>query len=701
MATPATARNGRSPTVADLAEVKRLPAEFLRDLGLSDSPNIGVNFPYYDMTHRQIAVKRRTALKATEGSYWPKGRPLAAYGQERLDAAAKVGFLILVEGESDCWVLWYHDLPAVGIPGANAVKTLQREHVEAVGIIYVQREPDNGGEIFVEGVRKRLAALGWQGKLFELRMPDGIKDLADLHVADPEQFKERLAEAIRVSTPLPLPRFFERDGKPDKNASESHGLLTTGLDTIHPIPVRWLVPGYLPLGKLVIIAGDGGQGKSTLTLDLTACLTTGRRCFGLGYEPPPPAHVLLISCEDDYADTVVPRLLCAGADLQRVRRVDGKRTNDGRTIPFCLADFQSLEEELAARPDVRLVVIDPAGAYVGRTDDYNDSELRALLGPLAELAARRGVTILLVKHLVKGTTARAVHKVSGSAGYVNAVRAAFVVAPDPDDGDKKLLLPLKINLGVWPRGLAFRTRSLDPQEQRAILDGYGAHLNTTDREQFASQLSRIAWQGPVDADADRVLSEQARRERSTVKVLDKAAEWLAAYLADRPRESLNCVEAGNGALNLQRRLDWWRDSVLKARLGGKPRKTGFGDGQRWWFTLPTHPWPFVGLEEPEEPEEPEERNADSDPSQSVSLSGSPKESLGEVPSASSVSSVSSVSSRAEPGSPRPSSPGPKSGSSEELPQESRPGSSVSSVSSRMEASSPANSGLAVSLEAEG
>src|SRR5262249_11284853 len=144
------------------------------------------------------------------------------------------------------------------------------------------------------------------------------------------------------------------------------GLATTRLDLIQPKPVRWLVPGYFPQGKLVLLAGDGGHGKSALTLDMAACLTTGRPCLGLDYRPPPPAEVLLISCEDDFADTVIPRLLSAGADLSKIRRVDGVVGKDGKPVPFNLNYLQQLEEELSRRPDVRLVVIDPAVAYVGR-----------------------------------------------------------------------------------------------------------------------------------------------------------------------------------------------------------------------------------------------------------------------------------------------------------------------------------------------
>jgi hypothetical protein len=214
MSVSQAAGRGKAVTLLErLADAKRLPADFLRELGLDDLPEGGVGIPYYDVTGQEIAVKRRTALKATDGSYWPKGTPLAAYGQWRLDAAAKAGFLILVEGESDCWALWYHQLPALGIPGANAAKTLEREHVEAVPTLYVHREPDDGGAAFVKGVASRLAAIGFDGKAFELRMPDGVKDPADLHAAGPEAFKARLEEAILQSAPLERPRPTDRNGQ--------------------------------------------------------------------------------------------------------------------------------------------------------------------------------------------------------------------------------------------------------------------------------------------------------------------------------------------------------------------------------------------------------------------------------------------------------------------------------------------------------
>jgi hypothetical protein len=329
--------------------------------------------------------------------------------------------------------------------------------------------------------------------------------------------------------------------------NEPAGLVTRCLSTIKPQPIRFLVPGIIPLGKLIMLAGDGGHAKSAMTLDLTACLTTGRPCFGLTYEPPSPADVLLISCEDDLADTIVPRLLAAKADLTRCHSVDGVRDASGKVAPFSMAHFQAMEQTLQKRPDVRLVVIDPAGAFVGRTgvDDHKDSELRALLGPLAEVAANRGVTILIVKHFSKGATAKTVHKVSGGVGYVNAVRAAFVAVPDPEDQDRRLFLPLKFNLGPRPSGLAYRTQALDQDEAQAILARFD-HLDSEDRERLAQQLFRIDWLGTVDISADDAVNAHAKRDQGPNKV-EKATEWVREFLAEFAYPSDEIVTAAKAA----------------------------------------------------------------------------------------------------------------------------------------------------------
>src|SRR5262249_22148948 len=140
-------RNSKPITLVELARDKALPVEFLASLGLTDSRQ-GVQIPYYDVTGELIATKLRTALQAQAGSRWPAGKPTVCYGQWRISDMQKAGLLLLVEGESDCWALWHQGWPALGVPGANTTAKIEAEHLEGVELLYVSREPDQGGERF-------------------------------------------------------------------------------------------------------------------------------------------------------------------------------------------------------------------------------------------------------------------------------------------------------------------------------------------------------------------------------------------------------------------------------------------------------------------------------------------------------------------------------------------------------------------------
>jgi hypothetical protein len=192
-------------TVESLAQAKALPSEFLRGLGLHDLPGEGVGIPYPDGRGHAV-VKKRTSLIAKWGSFWPKGQPLMPYGLNRLEGARQAGELTLVEGESDCWTLWYRSLPALGIPGANATKVLQAAHLEGIDQLYVVQEPDQAGNQFVQGVAQRLLDVGWLGEARVIRPPVGIKDVNHWFQLDPSGFKTAWLEALTNTEPLPPPQ---------------------------------------------------------------------------------------------------------------------------------------------------------------------------------------------------------------------------------------------------------------------------------------------------------------------------------------------------------------------------------------------------------------------------------------------------------------------------------------------------------------
>ena len=137
---------GAAITVDDLANNKKLPADFLASLGLKNIAE-GVRVPYFLIDGSPALRHRvRTALMAKSGSRWDaRDGAVEPYGASKLPEAEAVGFLVIVEGESDAWTLWYHGYPALGVPGAQMAKCLRQEHVASIPKVFVMREPDTGG----------------------------------------------------------------------------------------------------------------------------------------------------------------------------------------------------------------------------------------------------------------------------------------------------------------------------------------------------------------------------------------------------------------------------------------------------------------------------------------------------------------------------------------------------------------------------
>jgi hypothetical protein len=178
-------------------------------------------------------------------------------------------------------------------------------------------------------------------------------------------------------------------------------------------------------------------------------------------------------------------------------------------------DLARLDAELQRRADVALVIIDPISAYIGQINSHRDSEVRAVLVPLAELAAKHDVAILAISHLRKSLVGDAVLQVMGSLAFAAAARAVFIVARDPADPRRRLFLPAKNNLGDDRTGYAFRVEA-------AML---GSDIAT----------SRIAWEAKtVTITADEALALRDRDAGHAPAKRDAATQWLAGMLAYGP-----------------------------------------------------------------------------------------------------------------------------------------------------------------------
>lgn len=357
------------------------------------------------------------------------------------------------------------------------------------------------------------------------------------------------------------------------------------LDSVSPEPVEWLWEGRIPAGKLVVIEGDPGTGKSSLTLDLAARLSTG--ADWPDGAPSTAEEVLLMSAEDGLADTIVPRLKAASADLSMVHALAevSIRGKGGRTemLPPSIPRDTAVIAEAIRRYDARLVVVDPLNAFLGREiDSYKDQDVRRALMPLAKLAEETGCTFILVRHLNKANGTKAMYRGHGSTGIGAASRAQYLVARDPSDLERRILAPIKFNLGQEPPALAYRL---------------------IDAPEFGS--AKVAWSsGPVPLTADDLLSSESPSRATN----NPAVGWLAKYLADGHKSSSDLLDEANEA-----GLSEGQVKRAKATLNVVSRKSSTANGG-WISYLPEHvPDPQPRSKRNEEPRQEMSDNIDRDP----------------------------------------------------------------------------------------
>lgn len=317
--------------------------------------------------------------------------------------------------------------------------------------------------------------------------------------------------------------------------------------------LRWLWPGRIPLGKLTLFAGDPGLGKSFVTLDIGARVTRGKRWPDHTTTSCEPGSVIILSAEDDPADTIRPRLEAADADLSRVhilRAVRRAKPNGETSLEhFSLeTDLVALQDAVALLGDVRLIVIDPISAYLGRTDSHVNSKVRSLLSPLAEIASGLGVAVVAVTHLNKNISS-ALYRATGSIAFVAAARAVWLFAKNPDDPGQRLMLPGKMNLAPDQTGLSYTLQEMNP--------GFVA----------------VAWGGVVSVSADVALQPERGEEKSA---LLEAKEWLQDMLSAGP-VSAKQIQKGAAAAGIA----WATVRRAKAALAIIHRKSSFGGGWEW------------------------------------------------------------------------------------------------------------------------
>lgn len=341
-----------------------------------------------------------------------------------------------------------------------------------------------------------------------------------------------------------------------RNGGNSEKAKLVCMADVSPRPVAWLWQDRIATGRVSLIVGAPGLGKSFVTCDMAARISTGT--------PWPdgtscnPGSVILVSSEDDPGDTIRPRLDAHNADVSKVHLLTGTLSVDsatGREVEhmFSLDNISVLEDAICKRPDCRLVVIDPIGSFLGgHTDSYRDNAVRAILAPVARLAEQTGVAMVLVAHRRKSAGGSADESALGSRAFTGLARSVWHLFADGNDPDRRLLLPGKTNLSRRTNGLALRIGG-------------------------EAMDARISWDNaPVNMTADEALAlERSAGGRKQSKI-EEAKEWLVDKLGMDARPALDLKNEASACDIAPRTLE-----RAAKELGVATRPDGFRGPWLW------------------------------------------------------------------------------------------------------------------------
>jgi hypothetical protein len=438
-----------------------------------------------------------------------KERPL--YRLRDVIAAKPQETIFVVEGENDADRLAREGLVATTNPG-GAGKWLAEHSSLLVGrrVCVIGDNDDIGRSHQAKAARAVAEANSLAKAEGQVRMwpPPGVPDKGDIS----DWFNQggtahQLLNEIQKATPIGVDT---GEGCPPLERTlpgEKPGPLLTTLADVPPREVTWLWPGRLARGKLAILDGDPGLGKSLVTLDWAARVTRGLPFPD--QSPGTAADVLIVNCEDGVADTIRPRLEALGANLDRVHLFHGPNIEGHEFLPSLPRDLFRLEKAIE-RCQAALVVIDPIMVFLDDTVvSSNDQSVRQALSPLSNVAERTSAAVVLVRHLNKTGGAKAVYRGGGSIGIIGACRSAWLIARHPSDEHQRVLAQIKNNLAKPQPSLSYELVS-DEHDQ-----------------------PQVAWLGIVEIAADELVGAAAAV--ADLPALERAVGLLREALANGPR----------------------------------------------------------------------------------------------------------------------------------------------------------------------
>jgi putative DNA primase/helicase len=338
---------------------------------------------------------------------------------------------------------------------------------------------------------------------------------------------------------------------------ENDCIILTNAATLKPEPIEWLWHSWLARGKLHILAGAPGQGKTTIALSFAATISSGGRWPDKSQSN--KGRVLIWSGEDDAADTLLPRLMASGADISNIYFIKGSRKH-GKIEPFDPStDMDKLREEAEQIGDVKLLIVDPiVSAVTG--DSHKNTEVRRALQPLVDLGQSLNAAVLGISHFSKGGQGNdPAQRVVGSIAFTAVARVVLVAAKvkSEDGEERKVLARGKSNIGPDDGGFEFDLAQAEP------IKGINA--------------SYVIWRNPVEGSARKLLSETDESDPDSVGT--DAKNFLIEILADGVTPVAEIEKQAENA-----GVSWSAVKRASSKLGVKKQKGGYQGA--WYWSLP-------------------------------------------------------------------------------------------------------------------
>lgn len=328
---------------------------------------------------------------------------------------------------------------------------------------------------------------------------------------------------------------------------------------IKPEAIRWLWNGWLARGKFHIFAGQAGTGKTTIAIAIAATISIGGR-FPDGTRAP-VGNVLIWSGEDSTNDTLVPRLLAAGADMRRVHFIGDVQHGDEMRSFDPATDIKAMFDAATRIGDVSLLIVDPVvNAVAG--DSHKNGEVRRALQPLVNFGEKLGCAVLGISHFSKGTGGKdPMERVTGSLAFAALARVVLATGKI-NDGDtvKRIFCRAKSNIGIDSGGFEYDLHQKELDDHKGVFSSYAA------------------WGQAVDGTARELLAEiEPDKDDGSGIGVDGVAGWLQTLLKDEggKLDRRDVMKAANA-------MGYKERTVHRARekLGIVVEQTGFGKDKR-------------------------------------------------------------------------------------------------------------------------